>query len=208
MKPLRARNGPGRGTRVSCQLSPSCPRRRRSCSTSAVTRGPGSSRLPAAWSISPRGAGFGSLPSRSSSPSSLGYSTREDRNDAIPVAHATNNYGSPQRGCAIRRKSYASQSTNTLSGGEMRTMKTRQIKWRLLMIVTALLAVVSSGEAAAITAEEAHAIGMEAYLYFYPLVTMDVTRKQMTNVEPGKQFGSGPMNMFVSAPQYPAADFK
>jgi hypothetical protein len=30
--------------------------------------------------------------------------------------------------------------------------------------------------------QDAHAIGVQAYLYFYPLVTMDVTRKQLTNV--------------------------
>ena len=61
---------------------------------------------------------------------------------------------------------------------------------------------------AKVTAEEARAIGVDAYLYFYPLLTMDITRKQFTNIEPGKEFGKGPMNMFVSVPQYPPADFK
>jgi len=37
---------------------------------------------------------------------------------------------------------------------------------------------------------------------------MDVTRKQFTNVEPGKEFGKDPMNMFVKVPAYPPADFK
>ena len=41
----------------------------------------------------------------------------------------------------------------------------------------------------AITEQEAHAIGVDAYVYFYPLMTMDVTRKQFTNIEPGKEFG-------------------
>ncbi len=59
-----------------------------------------------------------------------------------------------------------------------------------------------------ITGEAAHAIGVDAYLYFYPLLTMDVTRKQFTNIEPGKEFGKGPMNMFVSVPEYPPANFK
>jgi hypothetical protein len=59
-----------------------------------------------------------------------------------------------------------------------------------------------------ITAQEAHAIGVDAYLYFYPLITMDVTRKVFTNVEPGKEFGRGPMNTFQSMPAYPAASDK
>ena len=59
-----------------------------------------------------------------------------------------------------------------------------------------------------LTEQEAHAIGVDAYLYFYPLVTMDITRKQSTNIEPGKEFGKGPMNMFVNVPEYPPADFK
>jgi len=56
----------------------------------------------------------------------------------------------------------------------------------------------------AITEQEARAIGVDAYLYFYPLITMDVTRKQLTNTEPGKGFG-GPMNTFVNLPAYPTA---
>jgi len=59
-----------------------------------------------------------------------------------------------------------------------------------------------------VTAQEAHAIGVDAYVYFYPLLTMDITRKQFTNIESGKEFGKGPMNTFVSVPQYPPADFK
>ena len=43
--------------------------------------------------------------------------------------------------------------------------------------------------ACAISEQEAHAIGVDAYLYFYPLVTMDLTRRQLTNVEPGKGLG-------------------
>jgi hypothetical protein len=59
-----------------------------------------------------------------------------------------------------------------------------------------------------ITEQDAHAIGVDAYVYFYPLLSMDVTRKQFTNVEPGKEFGKGPMNMFVNVPEYPPADFR
>ena len=66
----------------------------------------------------------------------------------------------------------------------------------------------SAGAQTSITEQEAHAIGVDAYLYFYPLISMDVTRKQFTNVEPGKEFGKGPMNAFTNIPTYPPADFK
>ena len=59
--------------------------------------------------------------------------------------------------------------------------------------------------ARAITEDEAHAIGVDAYLYFYSLVTMDLTRKQMTNVPAGKELGFGPPNTFNNVPAYPSA---
>jgi hypothetical protein len=60
----------------------------------------------------------------------------------------------------------------------------------------------------ALTVDQARAIGVDAYLYFYPLITMDITRKQCTNIEAGKEFGKGPMNTFVNVPAYPPADLK
>lgn len=64
------------------------------------------------------------------------------------------------------------------------------------------------GAYAGITDDEAHAIAVDAYIYFYPLVTMDVTRKQSTNIEPGKEVGKGPMNAFTNVAEYPPADYK
>jgi hypothetical protein len=46
------------------------------------------------------------------------------------------------------------------------------------------------------------------YGYFYPLVTMDLTRRQMTNVPAGKAFRSGPPNTFNNVPAYPSASDK
>ena len=59
-----------------------------------------------------------------------------------------------------------------------------------------------------LTTEQAQAIAVDAYVYFYSLVTMDVSRRQFTNIEAGKEFGKGPMNMFVNVPVYPPAEFK
>src|SRR6478752_5015817 len=67
---------------------------------------------------------------------------------------------------------------------------------------------IAQGSQPALTETEAQAIGVDAYLYFYPLLSMDVTRKQSTNIEAGKEFGKGPMNMFVNVPAFPPADMK
>jgi hypothetical protein len=85
--------------------------------------------------------------------------------------------------------------------------------WAALGLTLALaLPVAASGSAARaadpLTAEEAHAIGVDAYLYFYPLVTMDVTRRQLTNIEPRKGALGGPMNTFANVLEYPTADMK
>jgi hypothetical protein len=76
------------------------------------------------------------------------------------------------------------------------------------MALGAMLAQSPPAQAQAITEQEAHDIGVTAYLYFYPLVTMDVTRKQLTNIEPGKSEIGGPMNTFANVAAYPSADMK
>ena len=60
--------------------------------------------------------------------------------------------------------------------------------------------------AEATTEQDAHAIGVDAYVYLYPLVTMEVTRRQLTNVEPDKVPLRNPMNMFANVAAYPSAD--
>ncbi|WP_237050204.1 DUF1254 domain-containing protein [Microvirga ossetica] len=60
----------------------------------------------------------------------------------------------------------------------------------------------------AITEQEAQDIAIDAYVYFYPIISLDVTRKQFTNLEPGKVPGRGPMNMFNNVPTYPPGDDK
>lgn len=65
-----------------------------------------------------------------------------------------------------------------------------------------------AGAAPPPTEPEAYEIGVEAYTYLYPLVTMDATRRQAVNVEAGKAFGRGPMNTFTHVPIFPPADFR
>lgn len=68
---------------------------------------------------------------------------------------------------------------------------------------------VASPQAGGTTSDEAREIAASAYVYFYPLVTMDITRRQATNVTPGAARAlSAPMNQFFNAPEYPPADFK
>jgi hypothetical protein len=59
-----------------------------------------------------------------------------------------------------------------------------------------------------ITEDQAREIAVDAYVYFYSLLTMDVTRRQMTNARPGEKPGFGPMGMFSNVPTYPPADMK
>ena len=85
--------------------------------------------------------------------------------------------------------------------------------WKLSGLALALpalfpLAPVHAQAADKLSEAEIRAIGVDAYVYFYPLLTMDISRKQFTNIEAGKEIGKGPMNMFVNVPEYPPADFK
>jgi hypothetical protein len=55
--------------------------------------------------------------------------------------------------------------------------------------------------------KEAVEIATDAYVYGYSLVTTDVTRVQMSNVDKLETL-RGPMNTFVNVPRYPPADYR
>src|ERR1043166_6232466 len=59
-----------------------------------------------------------------------------------------------------------------------------------------------------LTEQDVYEIGVDAYIYLYPLALMDATRRQATNVEAGKALGRGPMNSFTHVPIFPPADFR
>ncbi len=56
--------------------------------------------------------------------------------------------------------------------------------------------------------QEAYEIGVEAYVYLYPLVTMDVTRRVTTNLPARVKQGAGPMNAFHHLRAFPPAEFR
>jgi len=76
------------------------------------------------------------------------------------------------------------------------------------LTITWSLAAGPARAAAAVSEQEAYEIGIDAYLYLYPLVVMEVTRAQLTNVEPGKPPARVPMNTFGHLRAFPPASFK
>jgi hypothetical protein len=80
---------------------------------------------------------------------------------------------------------------------------------KIVAVVLSLLVApalpLSAQAQSALNEQEAQAIALDAYIYFYPLMSMDLSRKQFTN---GTDDFRGPMNTFVNVPAYPPADFK
>ena len=83
---------------------------------------------------------------------------------------------------------------------------------KLLVVITLALGLIACSHSRTKPAasgqlgvEEAVNIAMDAYIYGYPLVTMDLTRKQMTNVET-PDVSHAPMGQLLNARTYPTAD--
>ena len=89
-------------------------------------------------------------------------------------------------------------------------MNRSAISLSLILLLGSALASGAIAQSAppAVTEAEARAIGVDAYLYFYPLLSADITRLSSTNIEAGKEPLKGPMNTFVSAAAYPPGDVK
>lgn len=60
----------------------------------------------------------------------------------------------------------------------------------------------------ALSVDELDRVAVEAYLYFYPLVLMEMTRRVSTNWTDGERSGVAPMGVFAHAPAYPPVKFR
>jgi hypothetical protein len=78
----------------------------------------------------------------------------------------------------------------------------------LCLAVAAAPVAQAQGTAAEITEQEAHALGVDAYVYFYPFVSMDVTRRQLTNLPAGEKGFGGPANRFSNSTALHSAEVR
>ena len=88
-------------------------------------------------------------------------------------------------------------------------MKTKILKTMSLTLIFLIVVAFASPQACAadLTAEQAREIAVEAYIYGYPLVTMETTRRVMTNAAQ-PEGTHAPMGQFVRMHEYPTAEFK
>jgi len=83
----------------------------------------------------------------------------------------------------------------------------KQEEAKVEKVVDKAAAEVKAKAEAAAKEVEARAIAVEGYIYAYPLVTMEMTRRVMTNVE-SPEGTRAPMGEFVRARTYPNASFR
>ncbi len=76
------------------------------------------------------------------------------------------------------------------------------------VLLVALNASMAIAQPEPLTPDEVREIALDAYIYAYPLVLMDLTRKVQTNTElPDSKTMHAPMNQFYHAPVFPDASF-
>src|SRR5690554_2007749 len=86
-------------------------------------------------------------------------------------------------------------------------MNYRQIFITNLLAVIATVAIPNSGRAQSLSPEQAKTIAIDAYIYGYSLISVEMTRKVMTNV-PRVEGKHSPMGQFANLREYPTAAFR
>src|SRR5262245_26419019 len=76
-----------------------------------------------------------------------------------------------------------------------------------VLMTVAFLTTQHKNKTTKLTPDEASKLGTEAYIYGYPLVTMEMTRRVVTNVE-RPEGDHAPMGQFANLRKYPDATFK
>ena len=84
----------------------------------------------------------------------------------------------------------------------------KMIKAFVLFATMIFVSLANAGIDRDLKQEEIDRIALQSYIYLYPLVLMDVTRAQMSNMPEGKIPGRGPMNKFVHMRKFPDAKFR
>ena len=90
----------------------------------------------------------------------------------------------------------------------MKSTTTRSFIYTIALLLYLPFATTNAQTIGEITEQEAYEIGIEAYVYLHPLITMDVTRRVVTNLPAGVKSGLGPKNIFHHMRAFPAADFR
>ena len=65
----------------------------------------------------------------------------------------------------------------------------------------------SGATATALPSDQIGEVATSAYIYAYPLILMELTRRVATNVADTRQFSRAPMNQFANLPAFPDASF-
>jgi hypothetical protein len=92
-------------------------------------------------------------------------------------------------------------------GNDMSIPSTAAIRAFAAFIGGLLIAGVSTASAQSLTPSEAKAIAEDAYIYGYSLITTEITRVQMSNVDKIEGLHA-PTGQFINVKRYPPADYR
>ena len=110
------------------------------------------------------------------------YKTRRPRRQTVPSV-----------GAKSSGRDHAAAATAMGSAGPIQTAQAQQ--QRPASVLTAL------------PSDQIGEVAVSAYLYAYPLISMEMTRRLSTNVADTRQFAKAPMNQFANLPAFPDATY-